>query len=1300
MKTTVTGLVILLITTMASASVLRIPADYPDIQSGIEHAATGDTVLLVDMEFSGDGNCNIDFLGKSITVQSENGPDNCIINCGEHSRGFIFQTAETENAVLSGVTITGGFAAEDDLCRGGGGIVCIRNASPTIQHCNITHCKAQSGAGVYISHGSPVISNCTFDGNEAAWDGGGIYLSHGEPEITGCTFSNNKAITFSGGGIYIALASPGITDTSFFGNSAINGAGIFATGYCEPTITQCTLHDNEAEAGGGIYSCTDLGEINSSELFNNTAINGGGIYLGYDAGVLVSSNNIHDNSSEWGGGIFVFFIARSQIRNCTISGNISDFGAGIFCNNGSSPEIILNTIQNNVANKTGGGIGFKDIIYMWGPEFPVIGNQPQSGNLFDGNRAGAGADLYCEYADIPIAVGYNTFTGCLDSDYAVAGREYFQFTGNTSQLAPIMQDIYVDPAGNDQNDGLTPSTAFQTVQHALKSVMGTEQNPVTVYLAEGVYSPSATGELFPLPIISHINIQGAGQDLTILDAEQTSRVAASALSEDITITDLTFRNGLANHGGGLYLKCAELDISYCKLEDNTAKGGFMDEKLGEAMRVPPGSGGAIFSINSPYHLSNCSIVNNNACHFGGGVYVSHSYSYPCYGQPVIGGSPQDTCYFAGNVSGWGGADVAYNDYISSGTLSYNEFQGNFRSPFFVYMSDNIDISGCTSQSTPITQNVYVKPDGNDSNDGLSWDSSFKTIRHALSMLDPTPPSALTIFLANGTYSPSTNGEQFPLPILTSLNIIGDNPDTVVLDAESTGSVLLIKARRLPIHLQGLTIQGGYDESGGGINNITSDLQIENCRIVNNVGASKLHYRGLGGGIASGVFDAPSSEMTITQCDISNNTAKNGGAMYITGCDLNMNSTVISGNHADIYGGGLYLPIASISRCQVYNNDSQIGGGIFSSRITMDNTIIQNNHAVVGAGLFSDDFASVTNCLFSGNNAQAEAGAVAFSGFLNLKNCLICDNSANTGSAVFDIQQKFTKFEIYNCTFVDNISQEGSSIISETVYTNTMRRCIMYNNYPGNIDTIPVTDVYNSDIEGGYPGYQNFDLDPLFVTGPLGHYYLSQIDAGQSADSPCKDAGDLDASAVTYDTVDGIITMSDYTTRIDKVTDSGIVDIGYHYPPTGDIPTPTPTYPPTDTPTAVPTDTPITEPTSTPLPDLGVKLTISQSIFYPGDPFLLEATLSNPGPDTYQELPFVILLDAYGEFFFYPGWTSDFQYEPVNLGLEKYTTTILKFDWPEVDGKSDDIFFYGAFLNPGMTDILGSWDWKSFQWGQR
>lgn len=65
-----------------------------------------------------------------------------------------------------------------------------------------------------------------------------------------------------------------------------------------------------------------------------------------------------------------------------------------------------------------------------------------------------------------------------------------------------------------------------------------------------------------------------------------------------------------------------------------------------------------------------------------------------------------------------------------------------------------------------------------------------------------------------------------------------------------------------------------------------------------------------------------------------------------------------------------------------------------------------------------------------------------------------------------------------------------------------------------------------------------ESDPAFLSGPNGAYYLSQIAAGQSVNSPCPDAGDPSTDPWGWN-------LS--TTRTDEIPDSGTVDMGYHYP---------------------------------------------------------------------------------------------------------------------------------------------------------
>jgi len=81
--------------------------DYLTIQEGIDAAADGDEVVVCDGVYTGPGNKNLDFGGKAITVRSESGPENCIIDC-ELSRdpGFAFACEEGPGSVVDGFTVT------------------------------------------------------------------------------------------------------------------------------------------------------------------------------------------------------------------------------------------------------------------------------------------------------------------------------------------------------------------------------------------------------------------------------------------------------------------------------------------------------------------------------------------------------------------------------------------------------------------------------------------------------------------------------------------------------------------------------------------------------------------------------------------------------------------------------------------------------------------------------------------------------------------------------------------------------------------------------------------------------------------------------------------------------------------------------------------------------------------------------------------------------------------------------------------------------------------------------------------
>ena len=179
---------------------LKLPAEtinvgptrtYTTIQAGIDAAADGDTVIVDPGTYTGPGNRDIDFLGKAITVKSDTGPENCIIDCQatimELHRGFRFQNGEQQDSVLDGLTITNGYAPKEPFetepfgiiyeLSSGGAIFCD-GSSPTVTRCRLLNNFAEVGGGISCYNSNATITKCTISHNLAGSKGGGISVSN------------------------------------------------------------------------------------------------------------------------------------------------------------------------------------------------------------------------------------------------------------------------------------------------------------------------------------------------------------------------------------------------------------------------------------------------------------------------------------------------------------------------------------------------------------------------------------------------------------------------------------------------------------------------------------------------------------------------------------------------------------------------------------------------------------------------------------------------------------------------------------------------------------------------------------------------------------------------------------------------------------------------------------------------------------------------------------------------------------------------------------------------------------------
>lgn len=302
--------VLLTLSPVAHAGTFNVPtAACPTIQSGVDAAHDGDVVLVADGTYTGPGNRDIDFHGKSLTVTSQNGPTKTIIDCGGYDsangsgyRGFYIYINE-KNAAISGFTIKNG---SQGVYNNGSGTITvtnctiIANTSGGIENDNfgggtiaITGCTVSSNSGFGVDNfngngGKITISNCTITANTS----GGIinfnFTHDGSSSIalTNCAVSGN-----SRGGI--------INRNSTLSGSSSGGGTIM--------ITNCTVSNNSADYGGGISNYSNNNFISSTiaitncTIFGNSATyDGGGIYndiYKFDGTVVLTNSVVYRNGN-------------------------------------------------------------------------------------------------------------------------------------------------------------------------------------------------------------------------------------------------------------------------------------------------------------------------------------------------------------------------------------------------------------------------------------------------------------------------------------------------------------------------------------------------------------------------------------------------------------------------------------------------------------------------------------------------------------------------------------------------------------------------------------------------------------------------------------------------------------------------------------------------------------------------------------------------------------------------------------------------------------------------------------------
>jgi len=374
--------------------------------------------------------------------------------------------------------------------------------------------------------------------------------------------------------------------------------------------------------------------------------------------------------------------------------------------------------------------------------------------------------------------------------------------------------------------------------------------------------------------------------------------------------------------------------------------------------------------------------------------------------------------------------------------------------------------------TTIHVDVNATPPGNG-----SLAAPFPSIQPALSAaLDGD-----TVLVRPGTYHESL--------VLVGRSITIEStagPDTTVVDANNQDTVLQIAGllASVSVEVNGFTFTNGNGTQfiggrAGGVALAIAHASLHNCRITGNVGG-----RGAVGGI-----HISSGSLAMTRCEITNNT----------GGDMPFNKGGFSGRGGP---GGLQVvdPVAApltldLLDCLIAQNTGGDGFTFFFATGTGGSGGIE----LLANGL------TIPNC--------------------RARNCNIVDNLAGNGDGAGrggpgGLGLGPCNFELTNCTVADNAGGQvaggggtpgagGIHCLAPSTSVDATNT-IIWNNVDGSgnpsaIDqTLGAVVASSCDIQGGFAGPGNLNLDPLFRAAPANDYRLV-------AASPCIDAGDSAAA---------------------------------------------------------------------------------------------------------------------------------------------------------------------------------------------
>lgn len=340
-----------------------------------------------------------------------------------------------------------------------------------------------------------------------------------------------------------------------------------------------------------------------------------------------------------------------------------------------------------------------------------------------------------------------------------------------------------------------------------------------------------------------------------------------------------------------------------------------------------------------------------------------------------------------------------------------------------------------------------------------------TLRAAIMEANAIPACApLAInFGTNGTITLTS-----ALPTITHPNLTINGPGASLLTVRAPNATTTIRVFDISgvgnmVTLSGLTITNGnvttllaLDSYGGGIRNQGATLTLNNCVISNN-------HAVRGGGVV-----LMGGTLNLTGCTLSGNEAiDEGGALENAGGTVTANTSTFTGNSTTTLSngdGGAYnsenpASVFNASNCLFSGNTAGDDGGAVDNdkgSFAITNCYFLNNTATDLAGALEDRSTSATNtlsgCTFNGNHAANDGGALYMrdgANTLTVTNSTFANNSAGGLGGAINVEDVGNTLFLVNCTLSGNSATLGTGGVYKGDGMVTFRNTIVANNTGGN-----------------------------------------------------------------------------------------------------------------------------------------------------------------------------------------------------------------------------------------------------------